>query len=199
MKGRLALVGAMLACGVALAAPAGAQANTRELQKRMVAAVNTVRAQHGLAGFRGSRSLHRSATGYASWMLRADYFGHLSTIRASSRFSLLGECLSWHPGRRPRISLAVSRWMNSPSHRALILHPGFRWLGAGIARGKLSGRRATAWVLHFGGPLRPASASLPVSPAPTAQRPSDPSVLSASPASSATTSAAGASRASAAP
>jgi uncharacterized protein YkwD len=41
--------------------------------------------------------------------------------------------------------------MNSPPHRALILSPGFRWLGAGIARGRLTGRRATTWVLHFGG------------------------------------------------
>jgi uncharacterized protein YkwD len=195
MTGRLALVGATLACGAALAAPAVAQGNGRELQQQMLRAVNAVRAQHGLAAFHGSRSLHRSAGRYARWMLRADYFGHLSRIRASSRFSILGENLAWHPGRRPRVSRTVRRWMHSPPHRALILHPALRWLGAGIARGRLRGRRATAWVLHFGGSLRSTGAAVPPLPA----QPRDPATLSASLEISSTTSAAGASRASAAP
>lgn len=162
----------------------------------MLHAVNAVRAQHGLAVFRGSRSLNRSAGGYARWMLRTDYFGHLGRIRASSSFSLLGESLAWHSGRRPRVSRTVRRWMRSAPHRALLLHPGFRWLGAGIARGRMYGRRATAWVLHFGGPLRSTGAAVPQL---SAQPPTDPTILSASPEISATTSAAGASRASAAP
>jgi uncharacterized protein YkwD len=196
MTGRLALVGATLACGAALAAPAGAEGNASELQQRMLHAVNAVRAQHGLAAVNGSRSLHRSASRYARWILRADYFGHLNRIRASSSFSILGENLAWHPGRRPRVSGTVRRWLRSPPHRALILHPAFHWLGAGIARGRLNGRRATTWVLHFGGPLRGTGAALPPLPA---QPPADPTILSASPQIVATTSAAGASRASAAP
>jgi uncharacterized protein YkwD len=196
MTGRLALVGAMLACGAALAAPAAAFGDGTELQQRMLRAVNEVRAQHGLSGVRGSRSLNRSARRYARWMLRTDYFGHLGRIRASSSFSLLGENLAWHPGRRPRVSGTVRRWMRSAPHRALILHPGFRWLGAGIARGRLYGRRATAWVLHFGGSVRSTGAAVPQLPA---QPPTDPAILSASPEILATTSAAGASRASAAP
>jgi uncharacterized protein YkwD len=196
MTGRLALVGATLACGAALVAPAGAQGNDRELQQRMLQAVNAVRAQHGLAAFHGSRTLNRSAGRYARWMLRTDYFGHLARIRASSSFSILGENLAWHPGRRPRVSRTVRRWLNSPPHRALILYPAFRWLGAGVARGRLYGRRATTWVLHFGGPLRSTGASVPGLPA---QPPADPTILSASPEIVATTSAAGAARASAAP
>jgi uncharacterized protein YkwD len=162
----------------------------------MLHAVNVVRAQHGLTAFRGSRSLGRSAGRYARWMLRADYFGHLGRISASSSFSILGESLAWHPGRRPRVSRTVRRWMQSPPHRALILHPAFRWLGAGMARGRLYGRRATTWVLHFGGSLRSTGAAVPQLPA---QPPTDPTILSASPEIVATTSAAGASRASAAP
>jgi uncharacterized protein YkwD len=107
--------------------------------------------QHGLAPFHGSASLHRSATAYARWMLRSEYFGHLTRIRASGRFARLGEALAWHSDRRARVSGTVHRWMHSPPHRALILHPGFRWLGAGMARGRLSRQRATTWVLHFGG------------------------------------------------
>jgi uncharacterized protein YkwD len=158
----------IFACGVTFAVPAGAGAVGHELPQRMVAAVNEVRAQHGLPPLGASASLNRSARRYARWMLRADYFGHLDRIRASSRYSMLGENISWHSGLRPRVGRTVRRWMSSPPHRALILHPGFRWLGAGPARGKLGGRRVTAWVLHFGGPLlavqAPSLPSIPSAP-----------------------------------
>ncbi|HEV2875177.1 MAG TPA: CAP domain-containing protein [Thermoleophilaceae bacterium] len=113
----------------------------------MLGAVNAARTPHGLAPFRGSPSLHSSASAYARWMLRSGHFGHVGRIRASGRFSMLGEVLAWHSGRRPQVLATVRRWMGSPPHRALILHPGFRWLGAGMARGG----GTTAWVLHFGG------------------------------------------------
>jgi uncharacterized protein YkwD len=140
---------AVLACGAVLAVPAPAAADGN--QQRMLQALNAVRAQHGLAPFHGSASLHRSASAYARWMLRSEYFGHLSRIRASGRFARLGEALAWHSERGAQVSRTVHRWMQSPPHRALILHPGFRWLGAGMARGRLSGQPATTWVLHFGG------------------------------------------------
>jgi hypothetical protein len=132
-------------------------------------------------------------------MLRADYFGHLGRIRASSRFSLLGENLAWHSGADPGVALTVRGWMGSPPHRALILHRSFRWLGAGIARGRLDGLGVTAWVLHFGGPLSAAGAAVPAVSLPADQLPSEPRILSASPEIAPTTSAAGASPASAAP
>jgi uncharacterized protein YkwD len=192
----MALAGAMLACGTALAVPAGAAADGPEHGQRMLASVNGVRAQHGLAALRGSRSLDRSARGHARWMLRADHFGHLGEIRASGRFSMLGENLAWHEGRRPQVSRTVRDWMLSPPHRALILDPGFRWLGAGMAQGSLAGRAATAWVLHLGGPLGTAGAAA----APAAgQLPSEARILSAPAEIPSTTLPAGASLASAAP
>jgi uncharacterized protein YkwD len=194
----MALVGAVLACGMALVMPAGAGAASSQHVQGMLGAVNEVRARHGLAPLRGSDSLHRSAGSYAHWMLRADYFGHLGRIRASSRFSLLGENLAWHAGADPGVSLTVRGWMNSPAHRTLILHRSFRWLGAGMARGQLDGLGVTAWVLHFGGPLSAAGAAVGPASLPGDQLPSEPRILSASPEIAATTSAAGASPASAA-
>lgn len=197
MRSRMAAT--ILACGTVLAVPVGAGADDRELSLQMLAGVNEVRVQHGLAAFGDSASLRRSARRYAGWMLRAGYFGHLRRIHASSRFSLLGETLAWHSGLRPRVSQTVRRWMHSPPHRALILHPGFRWLGAGMARGRLAARRATAWVLHLGGPLSATGATAPTVSVVADQLPSEASTLSALPEIPATTSAAGASVASAAP
>jgi uncharacterized protein YkwD len=140
--------------GWALAAPAFADAGMRAEQTRMLTAVNAVRAQHGLGALRGSPSLGRSARAYARWMLRRGYFGHLSRIRASAAFGSLGENLELHRGHRPRVRATVGRWLRSPPHRALMLSSGYRWLGAGMARGRYAGSPSTAWVLHFGGARR---------------------------------------------
>jgi uncharacterized protein YkwD len=188
----------ILVCGVTLAVPAGAS-GSGDVQHRMVSAVNQVRAQHGLTALAGSSTLHRSARRYARWMLRAEYFGHLERIRASSRYSMLGENLAWHSGRRPRVASTVRRWMASPPHRALILHPGFRWLGAGPAHGTLGGRRVTAWVLHFGGALTARGAAAPVTSLVGDQLPSDASIPVASPEIVSTSSPAGSSAAIPAP
>jgi uncharacterized protein YkwD len=137
-----------LSAGVTLVGPAGA---ATPVQRAMVEQVNAVRAGHGLRALRASPALHRSARRYARWMVRSDYFGHLSRIRAAGDFDLLGETLAWHSGSRPRVGGTVRAWLGSPGHRALLLDPRFRWLGAGMARGRLSGTAATVWVLHLGG------------------------------------------------
>ena len=141
----------LVACGLLLfAGPVAVQAASPE-QRAMVKQVNSVRASHGLRPLRPAPALNHSARRYAAWMLRHDYFGHQRRIRASSHFGLLGENLAWHSGGRPRVGRTVRAWLGSPGHRALLLHPRFRWLGAGMARGTMGARRATAWVLHFGG------------------------------------------------
>lgn len=145
-----AAVALLVACGSLIVEPAATDAAS-PAQRAMVKQVNQVRAAHGLRALRPSARLHRSARRYARWMLRHDYFGHLRRIRASSRYALLGENLAWHSGRRPRVGRTIRAWLGSPGHRALLLHPRFRWLGAGPARGSMHGRRATVWVLHFGG------------------------------------------------
>jgi uncharacterized protein YkwD len=141
----------LVACGSLLAAGSMAAQAASPAQQAMAQEVNSVRAAHGLHPLRPAPALHRSAGRYAAWMLRHDHFGHLRRIRASSRFGLLGENLAWHSGGRPRVGWTVRAWLGSPGHRALLLHPRFRWLGAGMARGTMGSYRATAWVLHFGG------------------------------------------------
>jgi uncharacterized protein YkwD len=137
-----------LAAGAALVGPAAA---ATPAQRAMVDVVNSVRASHGLAPLRAAPALHRSARRYARWMLRHDYFGHLQRIRVTSRFGYAGENLAWHSDRRPRVAGTVRAWLGSPGHRALLLSPRYRWVGAGMARGRLSGTAGTAWVLHVGG------------------------------------------------
>lgn len=131
-----------------LCVPAGAQASSHERQ--LVDAVNHVRHAHGLGALQRSPALTRSAGRYARWMLRADFFGHRSRIATTAGFRRLGENLAIETGLRPHARAIVRAWMRSPAHRALMLgHYG--WAGAGMARGRMRGRRATTWVVHFGG------------------------------------------------
>jgi uncharacterized protein YkwD len=120
-------------------------------EQTMVATVNRARAARGCPPLDGSVELNRSAHRYAAWMLRTDYFGHLSRIRAGGRFRRVGETLAMHFGRRARVRRTVRMWLRSPSHRGLLLSRRFRALGAGHAVGSYRGQRATTWVLHLGG------------------------------------------------
>ena len=109
-----------------------------------------MRAGHGLRPLRGSRRLGGSAGRYARWMLRADYFGHQPRIRASLRYSRLGENLAWHTGLETARAVHGRGLAELAPHRAQMLSRGFRWLGAGLARGRLDGRRH-----HLGAAFRP--------------------------------------------
>jgi len=68
---------------------------------------------------------------------------------------VLGETLAWHSGWRNRVGATVSRWMASAPHRAVLMSPTYRFIGAGRARGNMGSRRATAWVAQLG--ARPAA------------------------------------------
>jgi uncharacterized protein YkwD len=117
----------------------------------MVAAVNAARARRGLGPLQPSASLRRSATGQSVWMLKADRFSHRSRIHASRRFRFLGEAIGYHTGWSASVGWLVRHWLNSPPHRKLLLSKRFRYLGAGMSRGRFKRTRATAWTLHFGG------------------------------------------------
>ena len=83
-------------------------------------------------------------------MVQTNYFGHASRIAVSSRFGHAGETLELHSGWQPEPGLAIDGWMNSPTHRAVLLSSAFRWVGMGIARGSNSNGAYTVWVAHVG-------------------------------------------------
>jgi len=140
------ILGAGLAAGFAF--PAVAHASPAE--ESMVGEINDARRAHGVPALHESPLLSESASSYSRYMLARDYFGHLSSVRTSDKFTLKGEILAWHSGSNPRVGPTFGRWMRSGGHRAVILHPKMRYVGAGMARGSLSGTGATVWTIHFG-------------------------------------------------
>jgi uncharacterized protein YkwD len=143
---------ALLACASAAAAlllpalPAAAS----EAERDAIDELNEVRRANGVAPLRVSESLSRSSGRYARRMLRHDFFGHGARIDVAGEFRSAGETLAWHSGWNARPRRTVSRWMASPGHRAVLLSPRFRWVGMGLARGRLGSRVATTWVAHVG-------------------------------------------------
>ena len=142
---------ALMACaataGVMLL-PSSAAAGGAE--QEAIEALNDVRRAHGLAPLRESGSLNASSGSYARKMLRHDFFGHGPSIDVAGGFRSAGETLAYHTGWDAQPRRTVMRWMNSPGHRAVLLSPGFRFVGMGLARGRLAGRVATMWVAHVG-------------------------------------------------
>lgn len=159
------MVAATTAVLAVMAGPvaAGAETAGQRAEANMIRAINEVRGQHGLHGLRTSGSLMESAGRFSNWLLEHDTFGHLSRIQASSRFSMLGEALAMHSGSRFRARYTLSRWLSSPSHRAIVLSPTMRWLGTGVTRGRMGAMRATVWVLQTGR-LRASGPGLPSLP-----------------------------------
>jgi uncharacterized protein YkwD len=142
---------ALMAC----AATAGgmllpSSAAAAEAEQEAIDALNDVRRANGLAPLRESGSLSDSSGSYARRMLRHDFFGHGPSIDVAGSFRSAGETLAYHTGWDAQPRRTVMRWMNSPSHRAVLLSPGFRWVGMGLARGRLGGSIATTWVAHVG-------------------------------------------------
>jgi uncharacterized protein YkwD len=112
--------------------------------------LNDVRRANGVPALRVSDSLNHSAEGYARRMLEIDFFGHGPNIDVAGGFRSAGETLAWHSGWEAQPRRTVERWLNSPGHRAVLMSPAFRWVGMGLARGKLGSRAATTWVAHVG-------------------------------------------------
>jgi len=140
------ILGAVLAVGFAL--PALAQASSAE--QSMLAEIDDARRANGLQALRESPLLSDSASSYSRYMVVHDYFGHLSAVRASDKFTIKGEILAWHSGSNPRVGPTLASWMRSPSHRRVLLHPKMRYVGAGMVRGRFGGGTGTVWTVQFG-------------------------------------------------
>jgi uncharacterized protein YkwD len=103
--------------------------------------MNVVRAGHGLPALHVDFHLVRAARGHSADMMRRQYFSHGSitgrAVAAGARGPLFGEDLAWATGITA--SRVVAAWLASPTHRAILLRPGFRRVGIGYAFGTFIG------------------------------------------------------------
>jgi uncharacterized protein YkwD len=125
----------------------------------LLCAVNRARSSNGLASLRGARSLRRAAGRHARDMARRGYFAHqrpggpslMERLHAAGwHGTAAGEAIAWGCGETATAAETVRAWLDSPSHRAILLG-GYERVGVGLA-GKppaACGPGAT-WVLDTG-------------------------------------------------
>jgi uncharacterized protein YkwD len=103
--------------------------------------MNAVRKSRGLPALRVDYHLVRAARGHSADMMHRQYFAHGSVagrvVAAGARGPLFGEDLAWATGITA--NWVVEHWLASPSHRAVLLRPGFRRVGIGYSFGTFIG------------------------------------------------------------
>jgi uncharacterized protein YkwD len=134
---------AFFAACVLLVFVAQAKARLTRNEADLLAAVNGVRAQHGLVRFAIDWHLVGAARSHSLDMLEHGYFGHGPFAARMRRFGvraqMLGENLAWGSGRLGSAGVIVQEWLASPDHRANLLRPGFRRIGLAAPVGQFAG------------------------------------------------------------
>jgi uncharacterized protein YkwD len=133
---------ALLGVFAILVPAAGAQARgLTTSEASLLNTMNAVRNSHGLPALRIDFHLVHAARGHSADMMRRQYFAHGSVagrvVAAGARGPLFGEDLAWATGINA--TWVVTRWLASPSHRAVLLRRGFRRVGIGYAFGTFIG------------------------------------------------------------
>lgn len=118
-------------------------------------AVNEVRVRHGVPPLKLNDQLCEAAQGYAETLLatgqvyHADALGRRADYRVSQVgyfYHRLGENLA---AGQLNYARALELWLQSPPHRANLLNPDYRELGAGFAADDTT-RYRTAWTQLLG-------------------------------------------------
>lgn len=140
----IALAGLALA-PVALEWPAVAQASssTERLESRFLGAINRVRRAHHLPEVRLDKHLRAGARLHSSDMVRRGYFEHGRFAQrieaAGAPGNWVGEVLGWTSLRRAPVQVIVELWLQSPTHREVILSRNDTLTGVGVSRGRFEG------------------------------------------------------------
>ncbi|MDX6535395.1 MAG: hypothetical protein QOJ13_3485 [Gaiellales bacterium] len=126
--------------------------------------INEVRHAHGLPALRASKALTKVAAKHSYSMIRGRYFAHTSPGGSTLQKRVLasgfvdgyswtaGENLAWGTGNRALPRYVVKGWMNSPTHRAILMTSGFRYVGISRYCGTFLGYRdACVWTADFVG------------------------------------------------
>src|SRR5436305_10133556 len=131
-----------LASFALLGSAGAAQARTlTSPEASLLQTMNAVRTSHGLAPLRLDVHLLRAARAHSADMMRRQYFAHGSVaqraVSRGARGPVLGEDLAWATGITA--DWLVNAWLNSSTHRPVLLRPRFRLIGIGYSFGTFVG------------------------------------------------------------
>jgi uncharacterized protein YkwD len=135
--------------------PVAHDAAASRLDRAIVHEINAVRARSGRHRLVLSKRLRRLARHHTLDMLRHDSFSHdgdgttfSQRINARVHYRKVGETLASMP-RRTGARRIVRAWLNSPSHRAVMLDPAYRRIGVSGKKGRMGHGRAFLVTADF--------------------------------------------------
>jgi uncharacterized protein YkwD len=169
---RLIVLAASLLALWVVASPAGAAADRpaaamRSLEQDVLASINALRSEHGLAPLRLSTALSAAARQHSNEMAARGYFSHDSANGSSfdrriARYYPIGGRRYWSVGENllwssPDVDAerALDMWINSPEHRKNMLTARWREIGLSAvhvisAPGTYGSREVTIVTSDFG-------------------------------------------------
>ena len=163
LAGPLARAAATGDCSAAQSSPA--DAGPQQLEAAALCLVNRERTSRGLSALRPNGILDRAARNHSRNMVQQSFFAHdslggasvMDRVRRRGYRSggglMVGENIAWGSGSYATPAEIVDGWMNSPGHRANILHRSFREIGVGVAIGAprpTHGQPAATYTTDFG-------------------------------------------------
>lgn len=113
----------------------------------LLAETNAARVRYGLPSLAPDEGLARAARAHAAEMAELDFFSHTSPTPASANLSLrlaragvpsvtAAENLALLTGPQDLAASAVQGWLESPPHRAALLHTDYTHVGFGVFEGR---------------------------------------------------------------
>jgi uncharacterized protein YkwD len=143
----LALAAVLATAGTAAAQPPTCPAGAID-RAAVVCEINAARAEAGRSQLQPRPSLAAAARAHSADMVERRYFAHESpdgagpADRARAHGYLrnaeswrVGEILAWSRGAPLTAARVVAMWLESPSHRRILLSPRYRDVGAGPVPG----------------------------------------------------------------
>jgi hypothetical protein len=122
---------------------------------------NNERIKAGLPPLKYNSVLSESAAKKAKDMFADNYWAHTAPDGMTPwdflksvgyKYSVAGENLARDFYDTESL---LKAWMNSPTHKANIIHPKYQEIGIGVVNGTLGGIKTTLVVQHFGTPIVP--------------------------------------------
>jgi len=134
-------------------------------EAKILQLLNHARTRRSLVAVTVVRPLDRAALLHSRYMLSRDYFSHSSLagagVAARTRGAgysvsgygqwFVGEVIAWGTGTRGTPASVFKAWMNSSTHRQVILTARWRDVGIGCSRGTFKGRSGVVmYTVDFG-------------------------------------------------
>jgi uncharacterized protein YkwD len=134
----------LASCGVPVAAFAADGA-----KERMIDRINEARSSEaGLPALRSAPELERSAGAFAHWLVGHEALQHRPAVSTNRSYPHCGEALAMHFSLQAQVGATLRAWLQSPTHRGLVLTSSMNLVGIGHARGRLGGQPRTVWVIQ---------------------------------------------------